>query len=106
MKLQTGPFVLIQNGRKTIELRLFDEKRQAIKIGDEIEFAQIDDPKQKLLVQVTELLQYDSFEDLFNDVPPEETGSDSKEDWKIMRTYYSEEDENKFGVVGIRFKRQ
>lgn len=103
MRLQTGPFVLIQNGRKTIELRLFDEKRQAIKLGDEIEFARIDDSSQKILVQVTELLQYDSFKDLFNDIPPGETGSNSKEDWKLMRKYYSEEDEKKFGVVGIRF---
>ncbi len=106
MKLQIGPFELIQHGSKTVELRLFDEKRQVIKVGDEIEFSQIDDPKQKLLVHVTELLQYDSFKDLFDNVPPEETGSDSREDWKFMRRYYSEEDEKKFGVVGIRFTLQ
>lgn len=29
---------MIKSGEKTIELRLFDEKRQCIKVGDEIEF--------------------------------------------------------------------
>ena len=43
MKLQTSPFKKIQNGSKTIELRLNDEKRQQVQVGDFIEFSQIDD---------------------------------------------------------------
>ena len=31
MKLQNGPFNSIKNGKKTIELRLYDEKRQKVK---------------------------------------------------------------------------
>ena len=38
MKLQNGPFNSIKNGKKTIELRLYDEKRQKVKIRDKIEF--------------------------------------------------------------------
>ena len=38
MKLNEDPFERIKNGTKTIEFRLFDEKRQQIKIGDQIEF--------------------------------------------------------------------
>jgi ASC-1-like (ASCH) protein len=38
MRLHDGPFKLIKAGSKTIELRLYDEKRQEIKVGDEIEF--------------------------------------------------------------------
>ena len=34
MKLNESPFERIKNGTKTIEFRLYDEKRQKIKIRD------------------------------------------------------------------------
>ena len=33
----------IKNGTKPIEFRLYDEKRQQIKIGDKIEFSKLPD---------------------------------------------------------------
>jgi len=39
MKLQPSPFEKIKNGSKTIEVRLNDEKRQLLKVGDEIQFS-------------------------------------------------------------------
>ena len=38
MNLQEAPFRMIKNKTKTIELRLYDEKRRKIKPGDTIEF--------------------------------------------------------------------
>ena len=38
MKLQPEYYNFILNGTKRIEIRLFDEKRQQIKIGDTIKF--------------------------------------------------------------------
>lgn len=38
MNLHNEPFNLIKQGTKTIELRLYDEKRQQIKVGDTIVF--------------------------------------------------------------------
>ena len=38
MKLHASPFEMIKSGAKNIELRLFDEKRQKIKTGDDIIF--------------------------------------------------------------------
>ena len=38
MKLHQEPFESIKKGAKTIELRLYDEKRQALKSGDLIDF--------------------------------------------------------------------
>ena len=40
MKLKPLPFAAIQSGKKVLELRLNDEKRQKIKIGDTIVFTQ------------------------------------------------------------------
>ena len=41
MKLKRTPFDKIRNGSKTIELRLNDEKRQKVNIGDFIELLHI-----------------------------------------------------------------
>ena len=38
MKLHHAPFDMIRRGEKTIELRLYDEKRRLIEVGDRIVF--------------------------------------------------------------------
>ena len=38
MTLFPKPYASIASGQKTIELRLYDEKRQSIQIGDHIRF--------------------------------------------------------------------
>ena len=38
MNLHNEPFKKIMEGTKTIELRLYDVKRRALKVGDVIEF--------------------------------------------------------------------
>ena len=45
MQLRQEPFECIVHAIKTIELRLYDEKRQRINIGDKIRFSRIDNPK-------------------------------------------------------------
>lgn len=65
MKLNESPFERIKNGMKTIEFRLYDEKRQKIKVGDKIEFSKLSDIEEKLLVDVIELYREDTFEKLF-----------------------------------------
>ena len=65
MKLNESPFEKIKNGTKTVEFRLFDEKRKTIKVGDQIEFSKLPDMQEKLLVDVVELYRDDTFEKLF-----------------------------------------
>lgn len=50
MKLNPEPFELISSGQKTIELRLNDEKRQRIKISDEIIFTKTKTLNRRLLL--------------------------------------------------------
>ena len=47
MKLQPDPFSQMRKGAKTIELRLYDPKRQRIKVGDQIEFSNTQDKMKK-----------------------------------------------------------
>lgn len=43
MKLETRPFLSIKEGRKILELRLPDEKRQGLQAGDKIIFENLSD---------------------------------------------------------------
>lgn len=104
MKLQPNPFGKIKSGSKTLELRLNDEKRQLIKVGDEIEFSHATEPIQKILVTVEDLYHYPTFKDLCYSFEPAEYGSYNKEEYLEMYKYYSKEDEAKYGVIGIRVK--
>ncbi|KKR21151.1 MAG: hypothetical protein UT48_C0012G0010 [Parcubacteria group bacterium GW2011_GWE2_39_37] len=104
MKLAKAPFEKIINGKKIIESRLFDEKRQRIKVGDLIEFVNNDDQNIKITTKVLALYKYNSFEELFSNFPPAYFGGDSKEYLiQEIHEFYSLADENEYGVVGIKF---
>lgn len=100
MKLNKGPFERIKNGTKTIEFRLFDEKRQQIKVGDQIEFSKLPDLQEKLLVDIVQLYREDTFENLFRKLNIDE--EEVKKKTKSMYQYYSPEKEEEYGVIGIR----
>ena len=102
MKLNEDPYNRIKNGTKTIEFRLFDEKRQQIKIGDQIEFSKLPDSQEKLLVDVTELYKEDTFEALFGKLYTDEEEIARKTN--AMYEIYSPEKEHQYGVLGIGIK--
>ena len=102
MKLNESPFERIKNGTKTIEFRLYDEKRQQIKIGDQIEFSKLPDLQEKLLVDVMDLYKEDTFEYLFRKLYLDEEEIIRKT--KSMYHYYSTEKEKEYGALGIKIK--
>lgn len=104
MRLQPSPFEKIKNGSKTIEVRLLDEKRQQLNIGDEIIFTLATDEQQSIIAKVTKLSRFPAFKDLCMAFPPEQYGSKSHEEYVAMYKYYSSEDEQKYGVLAIEIK--
>ena len=108
MKLNPSPFDMIKSGRKTIELRLNDEKRQCISTGDEIEFSNTENNNLKLLTQVIAIHRFNSFEELYQNLPllkcgyTEDDISSAKS--SDMDFYYSKKQQNKYGVLGIELK--
>lgn len=48
MTLFPRPYASIASGQKTIELRLYDEKRQSIHIGNQIRFTNTEDTNDTL----------------------------------------------------------
>lgn len=104
MKLNPAPFEMIKSGQKTIELRLYDDKRQLIKIGDEIIFTNTA-TEETIHTQVLNLHRFDSFAELYKSLPllkcgytSENVGSATPAD---MEGYYSVEEQKRLGVVGI-----
>lgn len=123
MKLQKDPFDRMKNGTKTIEFRLYDEKRQKVKVGDQIEFSELPDLKNKLLMDVTSLYRANSFKELFTNIfganRPNIYSTEGRlashqneilsekeitEMADSMHEYYSPEEEAKYGVLGIGVK--
>jgi ASC-1-like (ASCH) protein len=104
MRLHPLPFEQIKNGSKTIEVRLNDEKRQQIKVGDEIEFSSRSEPEDKITTKVVNLLYFPTFSKLFDAYPPEVFGATSKEELVGIYKYYTIEEEKRYGVVGIKIK--
>jgi len=109
MKLHASPFEKIQSGQKTIELRLFDEKRQKIKVGDVIEFTNTFSGE-KIRATVKKLHRFESFAQLYKALPLLQCGYsvDDVDDAKPsdMEQYYSAEEQKKYGVVGIELCKQ
>lgn len=105
LKLATEPFEAIASGNKTIESRLFDEKRQKINLGDTITFINRENPDQSLRVRVIGLLRYQTFEELFEHNDANKFGGPDK-DWLLhqIHEFYSVDDERVAGVIGIEFE--
>lgn len=104
MKLQEDPFERIKNGTKTVEFKLYDEKRRTIQIGDEIEFSKLPELQEKLLVKVIDLYKEESFEKLFKKVFVGEDKEKIIEKAKSMNRFYTPEQEKEYGVVGIKIE--
>ena len=106
MRLRTAPFEKIKAGKKTIELRLYDEKRQQIAVGDTIRFVNTENSAEVLFAIVKNLYLFDSFEELYNALPLTECGYTEEElsiaSYRDMELYYSEEEQKRYGVVGIK----
>ena len=103
MKLNESPFDRIKNGTKTIEFRLYDDKRKQIKVGDKIEFSKLPELQEKMIVEVLELYQDKTFENLFKKLYKEDE-EEIKRKIQSMYEIYSPEKEKQYGVLGIKIK--
>lgn len=105
MNLNPQPFSMIAQGKKIIELRLLDEKRKAVSVGDTLIFTNTENTEEQLVCLVKNLYIFDSFEKLYQVLLldkcgylPEEISSASHKD---MEEYYSPMEQKRYGVVGI-----
>lgn len=104
MRLAAEPFEKIGREEKTVEIRLYDEKRKKIKEGDQIIFRRLSDESNVIIATVKALHRFNTFQELFESELFTKTGCgelsiDSATEY--MHTFYSIEQEEKYGVLGI-----
>ncbi len=106
MKLRAAPFEAIQSGRKTLELRLYDEKRQMIKMGDTIVFTQTE-TGETIRAVVLDIRKYPDFEAMYAAENPMAMGYNEGEtaDPKDMSQYYTEDEIKRYGTLAIEIKK-
>ena len=105
MNLYPEPFILIKNKAKTVEMRLYDEKRKLLNVGDLIVFVNTE-TKEELITEITNLRRFNSFDELYAKYKKTEIGykEDEIANPKDMNQYYSEEAINKYGVLAIEMQ--
>lgn len=93
---------MLKNGTKVIELRLFDEKRQTIKIGDIIKFHNSSDENDNFEAIVIKLHRAENFENLCGIISPLQAGFENKETLiTVLKEFYPLAKQNINGVLGI-----
>ena len=105
MKVQEKYYNLLKAGIKTIELRLYDDKRKNIKIGDEVLFENLSDREDTFTAEVKYLYRAPDFRNLAEQIPVYRAGLQSKEELiETMAEFYPLDRQKEKGVLGIEIK--
>ena len=107
MKLQPEYYNYILNGTKRIEIRLYDEKRQKIVLGDTIKFINDSQVNNFFEAKVIGLLRYDTFKDMLKDFDIALLADKSITKEKLIKDleqFYTKEKQEQYGVLGIRIQ--
>lgn len=100
------PFKKIKNGKKTVDLRLNDLRRNNIKVGDKIVF-RLNNSNKQVLARVIDCKKFADFPDLVKYYGREKCGFLKKtieQASAIMRKFYKEEEIKELGVIGFEFE--
>lgn len=107
MKLKSIYFEKIKGGQKIYEIRLNDEKRKIIDVGDIIIFKKEPDLQESIKAIVKDLIYFTSFKEMANTLPLDKVGFDhmtKDEVESIYYSFYSLENEARHGVVAIKIE--
>ena len=105
MRLADDYFDLMKQGKKKIEIRLNDEKRQLLNIGDIIEFEKVGNPDEKIRTKILDLKIYSTFKELLDNNDINECGkdTDTKESMlELLKKFYSDDEEEKYNALAIK----
>ena len=106
MKVHLNPevFEIIKKGIKDIEVRVNDEKRRRLPVGDTLIFLKRPLEDESIIKKVKSLEYYNNFEELVNHYDMKRLYLDgyTKEMYlQEMSKFYTKEEQDEFGVVAI-----
>lgn len=105
MHLYAKEFDKFKSGVKTVEMRVYDDKRRLLKIGDEIELININ-TEEILKKRVINIQVFKDFSELYKNYDKKSIGYNEDEvaNPLDMEKYYNKEEQEKFGVVAIELQ--
>ena len=107
MHLKDEPFDSIKSGLKVYEVRLNDEKRQKVGSGDTILFKRASNSLDGVVVRVVDRREFNTFDDMLKRLDFTDLGMSGKSANEILDLYhsfYSVDDEKKYGVVAFKIE--
>lgn len=109
MKVHLHPdvFEIVKKGKKDVEVRVNDEKRRKLNVGDTIIFLKRPLEDESIIKTVKSLEYYDNFKELVEHYEMERIyleGYTKEMYLKEMARFYTEEEQDKYGVVAIIFE--
>lgn len=107
MRLADKPFDMMVSGKKAVEVRLNDEKRRKISVGDIIIFYRKSCLADMCAVTVVGLRDYKNFSELFSTERLADTGCiemTAEQAAQSMYKYYSPEQEERDGILAIEIR--
>ena len=107
MRLADAPFDMIKSGKKSVEVRLTDEKRRQISVGDVIIFCRKSGISDTCAVNGVGLRHYKNFLELFSAESLAAAGCENMtaaQAVKSMYQYYTAEQESVFGALAIEIE--
>lgn len=106
--LHPDVFSIVKDGRKDVEIRVNDEKRRKLKIGDDLIFLKRPDNIESIKAKVIDLKYFKNFSEVVDNFEMERIylKDYSKDDYlSEMRRFYTDEEQKECGVVAIIFER-
>lgn len=106
MKLNDSPFERMKTGKKSVELRLYDEKRRLLRVGDCIRFTNAE-TGEFLNAKITKLQRFADFFELYRHFDKIAIGYSEEESAnpEDMYEYYTREEIARYGVLAITIER-
>ena len=111
MKVHLHPdvFEIVRMGKKDIEVRVNDEKRRQLKVGDTLVFLKRPNDDEEIRAKVIGLEYYDFFDTLVDNYDMERIylSNYTKDEYlEEMKRFYTSEEQEKYGVVAIIFSKE
>lgn len=106
MHLRSKYFNLVNCDKKSIEIRLADEKRKNFKVGDVIVFYELSHDDNYTSVLIDSIKKYSTFEELLSDNDINDLGINilGKSNFiQELKEIYPTDTVTKYGLLGIKF---
>ena len=102
MGLQNKYYKLVDQGNKIVELRLYDQKRKKLKVGNLIRFYEEPERINYIDTIITKLNKYNSFSEALENINMNLLTNESEEKYlDDLENYYKKEEQAKYGVIAI-----